>query len=344
MIAPSKADAIRLYLSQLSYFAIFLSAFYVVRSADDFRFCVKVILWSSAIPAAYALVEFATGGGHTVTGFRLKGTFTHPNIFAFYLTLVISLTLYLLKSSARALSPGPRLGLHLYMLLLLALLILTQTRSAWIACFTIFAIYGLVFERRYLVYLIVAFVVALLIPSVQDRLLDLGAGNAYVQYAKLNSFAWRRLIWESSLQWMQPDHYFLGYGLNSFPYYSLIFFPLADPTGTGAGAHSVYVQLLFETGAAGLLAFLWLFGRVLWFLKPMLSLDSLAAFVSIGSIIAYLIISFSDNMLAYLAFNWYFWFMVGAACSVVTVALKSRSDVRQPPPPGSHPGILKDAA
>jgi len=341
-ISPFKSDAVRIYLTLLSYFAIFAGAFYVVRSPADYRLCIRIVLWSSVIPAIYALVQLATGGGHAFgSGLRLNGTFTHPNIFAFYLVLVISLTLYMLKSSSKALSIEARTGLYLYMILLLSLLLLTQTRSAWIACFMIFAIYGLLFERRYLVYLVVALIVALLIPSVQDRLFDLSTGNVYVQYAKLNSFAWRRLIWETSLQYMQPDHYFLGYGMNSFMYHSLTFFPLADPSGRGAGAHNVYVQLLFETGVAGLLTFVWLFIRLLQFLKPMLSLDRLAAFFSIGSIIAYLIVSFSDNMLGYLAFNWYFWFMVGAACSLVATTSKAKSEVRQSALPGIRPSAGK---
>jgi hypothetical protein len=92
-------------------------------------------------------------------------------------------------------------------------------------------------------------------------------------------------------------------------------------------------------GLAGLLAYLWLYGRLLWMLRAMVPLDRLGAFISIALIVVYLVISFSDNMLAYLSFNWYFWFMVGAACSSVAVGLKPRSEVRQPGLPGSHPGF-----
>jgi O-antigen ligase len=213
---------------------------------------------------------------------------------------------------------GKRFGLISYIILLLLLLMLTKTRSAWIACFAVFAVYAVIFEPRYLVYLIVMPFAALLIPGMRDRLLDLGTNNEYVQYATLNSFAWRRLIWETSLQWMRVEHYLLGYGLDSFRYYSPQFFPLAGKLNPGA--HNVYVQWLFEAGVSGLLAFVWLFGRLIWWLKSMFPADKLGAFVVISLVVEYLIISFSDNLIYYLAFNWYFWFIAGAGCAVTLAA------------------------
>lgn len=319
MLSPMKVEAFRTYLGLLSYLAVFGSAFYFVRSPQDFRTCVKIVLWSSVIPSLYVFVEIATGGAHRGDGFRLQSTFPHPNIFAFYLTLVISLTLYMIKSSVGRKLAAARAGLGFYMLFLVGLLLLTQTRSAWIACFIFFAVFALIFERRYLVYLLLLPVVALLIPGVQDRLLDLASGNdTYAQYAKLNSFAWRRLMWESSLQWMQPSHYLTGYGLDSFRIYSPAFFPLAG--SFNPGAHSVYVQVLFELGALGLAAYVWLHTRLLGWMRSMARVDKLGAFVSIFLVVQYLVFSFSDNMLGYLSFNWYFWFMAGAATAVALSA------------------------
>jgi O-antigen ligase len=237
--------------------------------------------------------------------------------------LVISLGLYVLKSDATTLSTQNRLILTGYTFFMLALLMLTQTRSAWIACFSLFAVYGLIFERRYLLYLILIPLLALLIPSVRDRVLDLGAGNEVVQYAKLNSFAWRVYIWESGLKWMRPEHYLLGYGIDSFQHYSPTFFPLAGKTNFGA--HNLYVQWIFELGALGLLAYLWLFGRLLWLLRKMLPIDKLGGFILISLVIQYLMVSFSDNMAAYLVFNWYFWFVAGSACAVVAADSRSKT-------------------
>jgi O-antigen ligase len=315
-IAPVKSDAIRAYLAQISYFAMFISAFYLVRSAEDFKRCVRLVLWSSVLPALYALGDMALHGGISGPhGNRLQSTFSHPNIFAFYLTLVISLGFYVLKSATYDLSYRNKVILTGYTFLMLALLVLTQTRSAWIACLSLFAAYGLMFNRRYLLYLVLAPMLALLIPSVRDRLLDLGAGNEVVQYAKLNSFAWRVYIWESGLQWMRPGNYLLGYGIDSFQYYSPTFFPLAGKTHFGA--HNLYVQWLFELGALGIAAYLWLFARLALWLKALLPINRLGGVILLTLVLQYMLVSASDNMASYLVFNWYFWFIVGSGCAIV---------------------------
>ncbi len=315
VISPEKGDAIRSYLTLLSYFSMFVIAFYFVRSAQDFRRCVKMVLWSSALPAAYALVDTglhgSTGG---VEGFRLQSTFTHPNIFAFYLTLIIPLTLYMLKDKAVQLGSGSRVALTLYLIYLLALLVLTQTRSAWLACVIIFFAYALLFERRYLLYLMLLPLVALLVPEIRERLLDLGSGTTASAYAKLNSFAWRLSIWESGLQWMRPSHYLFGYGLEAFRHYSQTFFPAAN--NMNWGAHNVYVQWFFDAGVIGLMAYLWLHARVALMLKSLMRIDRLAAFATLALVFSYLVVSSSDNIFGYLVFNWYFWFSVGIGCAL----------------------------
>ncbi|MFY0100015.1 hypothetical protein ABTQ08_21355, partial [Acinetobacter baumannii] len=80
---------------------------------------------------------------------------THPNILAFYLTLIISLGLYVLKSPTFKLSQLQRFAFTGYLGVLMVLLLLTQTRSAWAAVLVLFVLYGLMFERRYLIYLLV---------------------------------------------------------------------------------------------------------------------------------------------------------------------------------------------
>ena len=156
-ITPDRPEGTRLFLQLLSTFAVFVGAYSFVRSEKEFRTCLWIVFWSSLIPAAYGYVELATGGGHDfVEGLRIKSTFSHPNIFAFYLTLVIATTLYILKSSLFRLTPGRKFLIGAYMIVLLSLLALTKTRSAWVACGAIFVAYALLFERRYFVYLLVA--------------------------------------------------------------------------------------------------------------------------------------------------------------------------------------------
>src|SRR5689334_7459425 len=80
--APEFKDAARMFLTLGSYCAVFVIAFYIVRSKADFELCVSIILGSSLIPALYGVVDFVLHGNtpNYEEGFRLQSTFSHPNI------------------------------------------------------------------------------------------------------------------------------------------------------------------------------------------------------------------------------------------------------------------------
>ncbi|MES1980887.1 MAG: O-antigen ligase family protein [Pseudomonadota bacterium] len=325
---PVPADAIRMFLAMVSNFAVFVIAFYLVKSRADFQLFLGIVVLSSVLPVLYSFVDIALNSHVTSPdGFRLKSTFSHANIFAFYLVFIISLVFYQIKSDLVALTQARRIGLALYLLLLIALLLLTKTRSAWAGCFVVFVVYGVLFERRYLLYLLLVPLAGLLIPSVRDRLLDLNSGNEYVQYAKLNSYAWRKLLWKTSLEWMKPLNSIMGYGLDSFRYYSPQFFPLAGKMNVGA--HSTYVQWFFETGIVGVTAAAWMYCRMLYTLWLGRTEDRLGTAIIITLVVEYLVFAYSDNMQYYLSFNWYFWFVMGAGCALTMARL---AQVQAEPP------------
>lgn len=309
--SPDPANALRTFMVLMSYAAVFVIPFYLARTGDDIRFSIRVVLLSSLLPVLYAFVDIAL---HWGDGFRLQSSFSHPNIFAFYLLLVISLLFYRFKGSMQQLSPGKRWLFGSYMALLLGLLVLTKTRSAWLACFFMFGIYAVRYERRMLLYLLAAPLLALLLPDVRDRLLDLTETSVYDPYAQLNSFDWRLEIWKAGISWMRPLSLLIGNGLDSFSYYSPQFFALAGKSNPAA--HNVYVQTFFETGALGLLCFAWLFYRLLRVMAGRFAADKVGTMIMVTLVIGYLVVCASDNMIDYLSFNWYFWFICGTICSV----------------------------
>jgi hypothetical protein len=319
--SPDLFGSARLVAAQCATFAVLVLAFYLVDDLQSFERVMKLVLLSSVMVAAVTLVGVARHDDYYAAGElgeavdRYAGPMPHPNVLAFYMVLTVGVALVVWKR------PGVRHGLArhaLYgagILVFLFVLYATKTRSAWIAAAVLFLIYGLFVERRFLLYLLVAPLLAMaFVPEFRDRLLDLLQGNEAVQYAKLNSFAWRQLLWESALRWMTPSHYLTGYGYNGFIAHSIGFFPLAG--GRHWGAHSVFVQLFFDLGAIGVACYLWLFWRAWRALSPLRQAHALLWIVCTAELAAYLVISASDNMLAYLVFNWYFWFVIGAACAL----------------------------
>ena len=320
VLSFEKTNALKIYLGMASNFAIFMIAIYIVRSNEDFNKAIRLVVYSSLLPTLYAFVDIAL---HMRGGdFRLQSTFSHPNILAFYLTLVLVLGLYMLKSPLYNITPRGRIAVCVYMPMLMVQLLLTQTRSAWLACFLVFVLYALIFKRSYLLYLLLL-PLLLLVPSVNERLMDLGQGNEVARNAQLNSFAWRVVLWESAIGWMETKRMLLGYGLDGFGYNVGTFFPM-DRT-IRWDAHNVYVQFFFDMGVVGLLCYVWLYARVLGTLRTLARIDPVSGFLMLSIVIQYLIVSFSDNMFRYLVFNWYLWFIVGGACALVNLHTGTRA-------------------
>lgn len=314
--APELGKGIRVFLGYMTSIAVFIAPFYIKQCQKDLGFTIRIVLWSSIVPAFYGFIDYAHGGMGGVDGNRVRSVFSHANIFAFYLLVVITLAFYMAKSQVLKIPRIQRWILFAYIGVLLVDLMLTKTRSAWAACVVVFLMYGLIFERRYLVYMVIGGMLAMMVPDVRDRLLELDAAKVYwTNNMPSNSYEWRQMIWESGIGYMKLSSFPLGYGSQSFAYYSIDFFPLAN--GGNWGAHNVYVQWLFEAGIVGLLCAAWLYFKVFSILKLGMKGDKLGTVIVITVVIEYLVVSYSDNMLDYLAFNWYFWFVVGTTCAII---------------------------
>lgn len=313
--SPDVGKAVRVFLGYMTSVAVFMAPFYIERCRKNLSLTIWLVLWSSVVPTFYGFIDYAHGGMGGVNGNRVSSVFAHANIFAFYLVVVISLAFYMVKSKVLALPWYQRWLLLGYIGVMLINLLLTQTRSAWAACVVFFVAYGLLFERKYFLYIVGAGMLAMLIPDVRDRVLEINSAKVYWNNnMPSNSYEWRKTIWREGLEFMSLSSYPLGYGSQSFAYYSREFFSLAN--GGNWGAHSVYVQWFFEAGIVGVLAVAWLYLRIGKLLRHGLAGDRLGTFVVLSVIIEYLVVCYSDNMLDYLAFNWYYWFVVGTACAI----------------------------
>jgi len=307
------SGGVRLFLSTLTFPAMLVSAFALLRSENDMIVFLRAIVYSSVVPVLYGTYQLVSGTGADL---RVNATFGHANIFAFYIVAVIVAILYHNSFAARASGIAWRYGSLIYLVILLGLLVATRTRSAWVEVAFIFVAYAMTVNRKLLLALPLAPLV-LLVPQVADRLTDLDTGNraSFEQVTRgevsLNSYAWRKMLWDSAIV-DSANARLLGKGLGSFHHNVRYFFPLTQSEGD---AHSGYVQALYELGAAGLVGYIWLYCGILiaaWRLRRAGgALASLVAAFVVGN----LIINYSDNLPYYLAYNWYAWAFVGADLS-----------------------------
>jgi O-antigen ligase len=319
LYAPSFSEAVRLALVFLSYWAFFSFPFFMLRSSADLTRFVLVIFASSIIPSLYALWEIRHGLGD-MEDFRAQSTFAHPNIFAFYLVLLLGLALYIRTSNAVRVGRRLRTLITLYVPVLLFFLMMTKTRSAWMTCALMFSIYAIWFDRRFLLGLLFVPVIFVVDPSLTDRLTDLTKGQTIESFdqlnesTRLNSYVWRKALWEAAIPLIELKP-LLGYGLESFKPSTPEFFALIGPEGIDA--HNFYLQITFEMGLLGLFGLVWLFLVLLRFIVRGFRYDSQGITVIVGIVLSYLLQSYVDNMHFYLSFNWYFWFVMGTICAWV---------------------------
>jgi len=313
--SPVPGRAVKLFLNLLTYMSMAIIPFFIVNNVDDKRFWIKILILSSLLPVIFANVNLLKGGDfYADAGMRIKGTFTHPNILAFYLVLMVVLVFYALKSGLFSLNRTKRNVLRLYMIDLFILLLATKTRNAWVGGWGMFFIYGLLKEKKYLIFSVVAPFLLLLHPATAARVRNLFFGTEVEVGQKLNSFAWRVELWKSSLLWIKRKFIF-GYGLASFNPLSSEFFIIDLWARKNVDSHNTYLELLFETGIVGLLSYIAIYLTALRIffsrIRNTVSNVSREYALVFSYVISYMIVSFADNMLYYLAFNWYFWFFIG---------------------------------
>ena len=321
--SPQVATSFKMWLTWLTVFGVYWTSVFLVRRGWTRDRLLKIVWCSSLLPVAVGILfavlrksPFDSGDVTDGVGFRLAGAFSHPNIHALYLLLTISLTLYFWKRAAST-EGASRWMWPAYLLVLLALLLLTKTRSAWLAGAVILLFYGYFMNRRLLLaILIVAPALVLAVPELRDRLLDLGHGNTYVTFAKLNSFAWRKLLWSSALKDMHAAEFLWGRGALAFDADSVRFFPLSG--GVEWGAHNVYMQLLFDLGAVGVIVYLALFLSPLRVVRHLWANDRVLLVPLLAAIFSALLVGYSDNMLRYLVFNLYMWMIVAVIVTDVS--------------------------
>ena len=315
------------FLSYLSYAAMFFIGVYSIKDKNDFNKWVKIIALSSVIPLTYSLFSLIFGGrglrDSMGEGLRLQGTFPHPNPFAPYLVLMISVCFYVYKAELFAVGSALRRALPAYILVLIGLLVMTKTRSAWAACFILFFAYGALLERRFLIFVFIAPFLALLIPDIQDRILAATQNTDYgiTGYGKLNSYAWRLKIWHDSINWMRPSHYIGGYGLAAFVHHSMDF-GMANAFQKATfeiNAHNIFIQTFFNLGFLGLFSFIGLIYLPMRSLYKFYSKNKLLVFIALLAFVQFILQGYSDNIWDYLIFEWYFWFFIGITLAYLKI-------------------------
>lgn len=301
------------WLRILSIFSMYLLGFILIKNPDDFKKLIYVIIFSAVIPGLTAFYQFFTRSGMTIIdesiSNRIFGTFAHPNLFAYYLTIPLTLSIFLILNKQKYFTRSFLIKLSAACFFIL--LLLTYTRGAWAVFLMIIFILGIIRYKKFLFGSAIALMLLyFIVPPLNTRV------NNLFEYDPYSSISWRINLWKDSIRYSQ-EKIVLGHGLGTANELIL------DRRGERFGSpdpHNDYLKILIETGFLGITAYLILIIALLFNLsKRYFNSDSAFAknlfLLFIGISIGLYIMSFADNILRNTALQWTFWILLGGLFS-----------------------------
>lgn len=303
--SPDKMGGVKDLFRFTSLFFIYQLVGYVGRTERGMRRVLVAIAISGIGPILVGAYQLFSGSGFVIKQgafVRLEGTFVHPNPFSLYLVLVLPALI-----AAWIVVKEWRRWLGIIIVGLGICLVFTFTRTGWIGLVAAVLIMAwLRYRKIFFVIPIVLAAVLFLIPGVSARFSDLDSTDA-PSGATTNSLDWRFAYWSEALASLGESPVW-GQGLGY----------IKDTTEEGKEAHNDFVRVLVETGVAGLVFFVWAMARlaievVRVVRKRATPLRSAVRVAFAGTMVAYLLMSLTSNLISQPAVQWYFWSIMALA-------------------------------
>ncbi len=240
----------------------FMSVYYLMINAasNDFKlfWCFALFATSGALVSAYGVYQnfFGTdiGGAwidkdmfYEATN-RVYSTLGNPNVLGEYLLLLIPIVTAIMWTRKGILSK-----IFFFGILCIATLcmLFTQSRGCWLGLMLFAFIYVVFVNRRLIPYgILFVLILPFFLPdSIMNRFLSIGNLSD-------TSTSFRVFIWLGTLNLLK-DFGLYGIGLGE-PAFGLIYPFYSYSRVFAPHSHNLYLQLLTETGIAGLIIFAWL--------------------------------------------------------------------------------------
>lgn len=231
--------------------------------------------------------------------YRVFSTFLDPNFAGTFFVLVFVL---LLGLTFREKAKVRRMLFSIGLLLTFISILLTYSRSAFIMFVVSVSILLLFCKKR----IILSMLLALFVLGIV--LLPKSLPSEGVKLNRTASITARQDSAQKAVVIFR-DNPFFGVGFNAYKFAQMRYGFLKDPNiHSGAGTDNSFLFVLATTGIVGILAFIYLWYRVIWIAFKN---QSLTSYIIIASSVGLLINSFFINSLFYESIIVWMWIMVG---------------------------------
>lgn len=297
----------------LSFFSAFVFGYFIFNTSKKLTDLARVIIFSAIIPAGVSWWQLINRTGfYDGERWRLVGTFTHPNMLAIYLVLVISLTLFVALNLRK--NAVERIPYALLVIFFSIPLLFTYTRVAWLAlAFILFSVGVYRFRKLLLISILSVFLLYLFAPFFQDRVATL------TSIGTTDSSSWRLDLWRDIWVYIKNSPWF-GYG----PGTAAVFLGRNIPRLlVDTEPHNDYLRIWLESGIFVLLSYIWIF---IDYLKRMWRGFKLEHRPRLKMLIFFLIFftislggaSITDNIIKDAVMQWEFWALSGGVFSAIS--------------------------
>jgi O-antigen ligase len=289
----------------------------LLRSGTYIRPILAACYASALVPIAVAAHQALTTGVATATDGtgRVYGTFAHPNALGFYLTILIVMGVALLPHLAGSVRPL----LLLFVSSAAVMVVLTYSRGSWVALLIgLVAVSLLQAPRLVLLILGIAVVVALTVPSVTARVLDLRP-EQNVAGVEGDSLQWRFTYWRT-IAGLADDRPLFGIGPKMTQYV----------TDQAKVPHNDFLRAYVETGLVGLCAYAAVVLALIHTARSALArsapgFERGVAVGFVGCVASFIVFSVAENLISQVVVLWYFVAFAAAAISVTHPSARSQA-------------------
>lgn len=255
ILSFSIADSIPIALIYTAFISVVFLFILLIKEELSLKAVVLAAAAAAFGTALFGIYQYLTGNievgwidSEMFSGMvRIYSTFENPNVYGEYLLFMIPMSLVFFFSTKRALYKLFWVGAGL---LMVAAMLLTMSRGCWIGLAAGVFIYFLLADRRFL-WLFFAAVVILpfvLPESIMFRIMSIGN-------LEDSSSLYRLYIWLGTFS-MLKDYWLTGVGLGTKAF-SGVYSAYAYNGIIAPHPHNLYLNIISETGIAGLLAFVW---------------------------------------------------------------------------------------
>ncbi len=310
-------------LKLTSLFAMF-GVCYIMSEKDKDKFrnnFLKSLMVGAVIPITVGVYQLVTKTGMTIDEIsnRIYGTFAHPNVLATFALLLLVVLVNEFINTAKEDIKKLNL-LKFFGVILLATIAFTYTRIAWIGVAFLFISIGLIYYRALLLYVlgIVILFYAVFYPTNRYLIKNY---NIHLQSSGIINRLTNRNPDSDSINWRTDvitkviplfrEKYLIGYGYGTFPKVWDDNKDVQNIWDNTSEAHNDYIKIALESGIIGLILFLIIFSSLLYKQIIIAFKTNFKNIVFLTSILIYLILSLSDNMLHHTPVIWWFWAVWG---------------------------------